>query len=51
MSCGGKVNATSPHFMGRRFVEKLVVSQLVEKFPEFYGTRLLIVPFTRNKPH
>jgi hypothetical protein len=34
----------------RGLLEKLTVSQLVKKFPAFYGTRRIITSFTRA-PH
>jgi hypothetical protein len=33
----------------RGLLEKLKVSQLVKKFPEFYGTRRFITAFTRAR--
>jgi hypothetical protein len=32
----------------RVFLEKLVVSQLVQKFPDFYGSRKFTAEFTRT---
>ena len=34
---------------GARIFEKLIGSQLVKKFPAFYGTRLFITNFTRAR--
>jgi hypothetical protein len=42
-----KNNATNS--MEQRPLEKLTVSQLVKKFPAFYGTRRFITAFTRAR--
>jgi len=35
--------------MEQSFLEKLIVTQLVKKFPAFYGRRMLITVFTRAR--
>jgi hypothetical protein len=41
---GNKVNP-----WGRNIVEKIIVSQVVNKFPIFYGIRNVITAFTRAR--
>jgi hypothetical protein len=41
---------TLTNSIGQNILEKLTVTQLVKKFPAFYGTRRIITVFTTTQP-
>jgi len=44
-----KLQASGLTPWGRALLEKIIVAQLVKKFPTFYGTRRFIIVFTRAR--
>jgi hypothetical protein len=44
---GGQYTTKLTNSMEQSPLEKLIVTQLVKKFPDFYGTRRFITMFTR----